>query len=404
MSGLAGIRRIDEFELNEQRLFLRVDFNVPVQNGAITDDNRIQAALPTIRYALDHGAKIVLASHFGRPEKGGDRKQHTLEPVAARLNELLKVEVILVDDPASDAPKGLLRSLKRNQVIMLENLRFDKGETENSQEFALQLASYTDIYINDAFGASHRAHASIDALPRIVEKKGVGFLVAKEVAMLDKVIHQPSHPFTTVLGGSKVSDKIGVIEHLIDSVDSFVVGGAMALTFLQAQNIAVGSSKVEKDKLNFARDLIGRMDARGKFIVLPVDHVIAQKLDANAEARVTPTAAIPEGWMGLDIGPKTVELFARELKKAKTIFWNGPMGVFEMPAFAKGSFAIAKVIAENTGTTIVGGGDSAAAAKESGFADKFTHISTGGGASLEYIQGDKLPGLEAVREKKKPTP
>jgi phosphoglycerate kinase len=401
MSGLTGIRRIDEFDLKGQRVFLRVDFNVPTKNGVITDDNRIKAAIPTIEYALDHGAKIVLASHFGRPEKGGDRKDHSLEPVARRLNELMSVEVILVDDPASDAPKSLLPTLRGRQVVMLENLRLDRRETENAQDFALELASYTDIYINDAFGACHRAHASIDALPRCVDKKGIGFLVAKEVEMLDKVVQSPEHPFITVLGGAKVSDKIGVIDHLIDKVDALIIGGAMAYTFLQAQGLGVGNSKVEKDKLQFARDLIGRMDARGKKILLPVDHVVADKFDEKAQAQVTPTAAIPAGLLGLDIGPKSLELFAAEIKKARTIFWNGPMGVFEMKPFSKGTFGVAQAIAETSGNTIVGGGDSALAAKESGFAEKFTHISTGGGASLEYVQGDKLPGLEAVRQKKK---
>jgi phosphoglycerate kinase len=400
-SALEGIHRIDEFDLNQQRVFIRVDFNVPIQNGVITDDNRIQAALPTIRYALEHKAKVILASHFGRPEKGGERSQYSLEPVAQRLNELLGYEVILVDDPASDAPKGLLQGLQKNQLIMLENLRFDKGETENSREFAVQMAAYTDIYINDAFGASHRAHASIDELPKCVAKKGIGFLMAKEIEMLSRVTDHPEHPFVMVLGGAKVSDKINMIEHLIDRVDTFIVGGAMAYTFLAAQGLSVGSSRVEKDKLAFARDLLGRAEARHKTLLLPVDHVVGEKFDVATTTQITATAAIGEGWMGLDIGPKTIRLFSEAIATGKTIFWNGPMGVFEMAPFAQGTFAIAKAMSQNSGQTIVGGGDSAAAAKESGFAESFTHISTGGGASLEFLQGDKLPGLEALRHKRR---
>lgn len=400
-TGLRGIKLINEFDLKEKRVFIRVDFNVPMEtkNGAqvITDDTRIRAAIPTIRYAMEQGAKIVLASHLGRPESRED-KEFSMEPVGQRLGELLKAEVILVDDPTSDAPKGLLPSLRPNQLILLENLRFEKGETKNAREFALQMAAYTDVYINDAFGASHRAHASIEALPQVIEKKGIGFLIQKEIEMLDVLLHEPKTPYMTILGGAKISDKIPVIENMIDKVDTFFVGGAMAYTFLQAKGIAVGTSRVEKDKVSFARQMIQRIEARDKKIFLPVDHVIANDFLAPSKIETTKDANIPEGFMGLDIGPKTRELYRKELQKAKTVFWNGPMGVFERPEFAKGSFGLAETLSQLTESlTIVGGGDSAAAAEMSGYAGQMSHISTGGGASLEYLQGDKLPGLEVLR-------
>lgn len=399
--GLRGIKTIEDFDLKDKRVFIRVDFNVPMEekNGVqvITDDNRIRASLPTIRFAMEQGAKIVLASHLGRPESADDKK-FSLEPVAARLGDLLKAEVMLIDDPTSDAPKGLLPGLRPNQLIMLENLRFIAGETKNAREFALQMAAYTDIYINDAFGASHRAHASIEALPQAIEKKGIGFLIKKEIEMLDVLLHEPKTPYMVILGGAKVSDKIPVIENMLDKVDQFFVGGAMAYTFLAAKGLPVGNSRVEKDKLNFAREMIKRLDARGKKILLPLDHVIANDFLAPSEIKTTGDAAIPDGYMGMDIGPKTRELFRKELQNAKTVFWNGPMGVFERPEFAKGSFGIAETLSQLTESlTIVGGGDSAAAAEMSGYAGQMSHISTGGGASLEYLQGDKLPGLEVLR-------
>jgi phosphoglycerate kinase len=399
--GLRGIKMIEDFDLSEKQVFIRVDFNVPMEekNGAqvITDDTRIRAALPTIRFAMEKGAKIVLASHLGRPESRDDL-QYSMEPVAIRLGELLKAEVILVDDPTSDAPKGLLPSLRPHQLILLENLRFEKGETKNSHEFALQMAAYTDVYINDAFGASHRAHASIDALPKLIDKKGIGFLIKKEIEMLDVLLYHAKTPYMAILGGAKVSDKIPVLENMIDKIDSFIIGGAMSYTFLAASGIAIGNSRVEKDKVSFAREMIARIKARDKKILLPIDHVIANDFLSPSEIKVTESASIPDGYMGMDIGPKTQELYRKELTRAKTVFWNGPMGVFERQEFSKGSFSIAETLAGLSGAlTIVGGGDSAAAAEASGFADKMSHISTGGGASLEYLQGDKLPGLEVLR-------
>jgi phosphoglycerate kinase len=405
--GLRGIKLISELELREKRVFLRVDFNVPMEGGKITDETRILAALPTLKFALEKGAKLVVASHLGRPlnkpeSRADDRKQFSMEPIAARLNKLLNMDVVLVDDPASDAPKGLLPGLRPNQLILLENLRFADGETKNARDFALRMASYTDVYVNDAFGASHRAHASIEALPEAVEQKGIGFLIEKEIKFLDMLSRQPARPYLAILGGAKASDKIKFFENSIDLIDAYLVGGAMAYTFLAAEKVAIGKSRVEKDKIAFAGEMINRIKARDKRVFLPVDHVVTQDLGSGA-FKVTDGPAIPEGWMGVDIGPKTIELYRRELQKAKTVFWNGPMGVFENEHYAKGTFAVAEALANLSGaTTVVGGGDSAAAAEASGFAEKMSHISTGGGASLEYLQGEKLPGLEVLRQTKAP--
>lgn len=397
-NGLKGIKTIRDFELNEKVVFLRLDLNVPFKDGKISDETRITAALPTIQYAIEKGAKLVLASHLGRPKSAAD-KQYSLEPVAVRLGELLNKEVVLMEEPSTEAMHPILVGLKKNQIVLLENVRFEPGETENSEEFAKQLAAFSDIYINDAFGASHRAHATIDALPRAMKEKGIGFLIEKEIKMLDSLLDKPKKPYLAILGGSKVSDKIAVIEKLIDLVDGFVIGGAMAYTFLRAKGIAVGKSLVETDKINYAREMIARIEARDKSILLPVDHVISQDFKATS-GQVTAGVEIAEGFMGLDIGPKTISNYRAAIKEASTIFWNGPMGVFENPGFAKGTFAIAEALANSSGMKIVGGGDSAAAAEESGYANKMTHISTGGGASLEYLQGDKLPGLEVLRARK----
>ena len=396
-SGLRFIKTIRDLEITDKVVFLRLDLNVPMDGATITDENRIRQSLPTIQYALEKGAKLVMASHLGRPTGPGDTK-YSLEPVANRLTELLGKEVILIEEPGSDAVSHLLLGLKKNQVILLENLRYDPGETANSDELAQKWASFADVYINDAFGASHRAHASIEALPKIMPQKGIGLLIEKEINMLDQLLENPKKPYLAVMGGSKVSDKIAVIEKLIDIVDGFIIGGAMAYTFLRAQGLGVGKSLVETDKLHYAREMIARIQARNKTLLLPVDHVVASDIKA-ARGEVTAGAAIEGDLMGVDIGPKTISQFRAAIMNSATVFWNGPMGVFENKAFAKGTFAIAEILAESNGIKIVGGGDSAAAAEISGFASKMTHISTGGGAALEYLQGDKLPGLEVLRNK-----
>jgi phosphoglycerate kinase len=395
-SGLRGIKTVRDFEFENKVVFLRLDLNVPLEKGKITDYTRIDATLPTINYLVEKGAKIVMASHLGRPKTSKD-KEFSLEPVAKAMSERLTKDVLLVEDPSAKAVKQMLHTLAKDQIILLENVRFEAGETEDSDEFASRLASYTDIYINDAFGASHRAHATIHALPAMIPNRGIGFLIEKEIQMLDGLLLNPKRPYVAILGGAKVSDKIGVIEKLMDVVDAFIIGGAMAYTFLKAQGHFVGKSRVEEDKVKYAKELLARIDARNKTILLPVDHVVTTNITDTANAKVK--KELGEGEMGVDIGPESLKNFSALIKEAGTVFWNGPMGVFETPEFSKGTFGLAKVIAESKGTKIVGGGDSAAAAEQSGFADQMTHISTGGGASLEYLQGDKLPGLEVLRFK-----
>ncbi len=395
-SGLRGIKTVRDFEVENKVVFLRLDLNVPMEKGKITDYTRIDATLPTINYLIEKGAKIVMASHLGRPKTSKD-KEFSLEPVAKAMSERLNKDVLLVEDPSAKAVKQLLHTLAKDQIILLENVRFEAGETEDSEEFASRLASYTDIYINDAFGASHRAHATIHALPAIIPDRGIGFLIEKEIQMLDGLLMNPKRPYVAILGGAKVSDKIGVIEKLMDVVDAFIIGGAMAYTFLKAQGHFVGKSRVEEDKVKYAKELLARIDARNKTILLPVDHVVTTNITDTANAKVK--KELGEGEMGVDIGPETLKNFSALIKESGTVFWNGPMGVFETPEFSKGTFGMAKVIAESKGTKIIGGGDSAAAAEQSGFASQMTHISTGGGASLEYLQGDKLPGLEVLRFK-----
>lgn len=395
-SGLRGIKTVRDFEVENKVVFLRLDLNVPMEKGKITDYTRIDATLPTINYLIEKGAKIVMASHLGRPKTSKD-KEFSLEPVAKAMTERLNKEVLLVEDPNAKAVKQLLHTLNKDQIILLENVRFEAGETEDSEEFATRLASYTDIYINDAFGASHRAHATIHALPAMISNRGIGFLIEKEIQMLDGLLVNPKRPYVAILGGAKVSDKIGVIEKLMDVVDAFIIGGAMAYTFLKAQGHFVGRSRVEDDKVKYAKELLARIDARNKTILLPVDHLVTKSITDTAGASVK--KEFGEGEMGVDIGPESLKNFTALIKEAGTVFWNGPMGVFETPEFSKGTFNLAKVIADSKGTKIIGGGDSAAAAEQSGFADKMTHISTGGGASLEYLQGDKLPGLEVLRFK-----
>lgn len=401
--GLKGIKTISQLAeadgLKGKCVFLRLDLNVPITDGKITDLTRIKASLPTIQFALEKGAKLVVASHLGRPKSAADKK-YSMAPVGEKLGELLDVEIILMDEPSSEGVKHFLSSPMKKQIILLENLRFDPGETENKVELAQIWASYADVYINDAFGASHRAHASIHALPELMQKKGIGFLIEKEITMLEKLFGHPPKPYLAVLGGAKVSDKIPVIEKLMDVVDGFVIGGAMAYTFLKAKGISVGKSLVEVDRLKYAKEMMERIEARGKTLLLPVDHVTSIAFNDVAHIKTTKTSTIDENEMGLDIGPQTVKNYRSALIEAKTVFWNGPMGVFETKEFSNGTFSVARALAESTAFKIVGGGDSAAAAEASGYADKMNHISTGGGASLEYLQGDRLPGLEVLRPRK----
>jgi phosphoglycerate kinase len=404
---LGGIRSIEDLAkveegkggLADRRVFIRVDFNVPLDKKThrITDDSRIVEALPTIKFVVETGAKVILASHLGRP-KPGKTEGLSLEPCGARLSELSGYEVHLPDDCVGDAPKKVIHDLRAGQVCLLENLRFHEGEEKDDDLFARQLAELCDVYVDDAFGAVHRAHASVHALPRLVRDRGMGFLLQKELAALGKLVDRPDKPYVAILGGAKVSDKIEVVEALLGRVDTLCIGGAMANTFLAAQSKNMQKSLVEGDKLALARTIASKAEAKGVRLLLPVDVVAASSLDA-AEGTTVSVDALPEGTMALDIGPRTVELFGKAIERAKTVFWNGPMGLFETPAFSRGTFDIARIMSEVSGFTVVGGGDSAAAVKQAGpdIAKGFDHISTGGGASLELIEGKRLPGVEALR-------
>ncbi|NVI98238.1 phosphoglycerate kinase [Myxococcus sp. AM009] len=391
------IRYIDDLQLTGKRVFIRVDFNVPMDGRRVTDDTRIREAMPTIRRALDMGGKVILASHLGRP-KGPDPKL-SLEPVAARLAELLggKHEVILTDDCVGDGVKKQVKELKEGQVVVLENLRFHKEEEANDEAFARELAALADVYINDAFGTAHRAHASTAGMVPFVKEKAAGFLMRKEIEYLGKVLKNPDKPFVAILGGSKVSDKIKVIESLLPKVDALLIGGAMAYTFLKAQGVEVGKSRVEGDKLSLATRLLEAAHRFKTQLVLPVDHIVGTEPTENSPAQETPDNAIPPDMMGLDIGPKTRAIYSQHIRDARTVVWNGPMGLFEVPKFAEGTRSVAAAMSINTqATTVIGGGDSAAAVEQMGFADKMSHVSTGGGASLEFLEGRDLPGIKAL--------
>jgi phosphoglycerate kinase len=395
-----ALKTIDGLELAGKRVFIRVDFNVPLDDaGKVTDDARIRAALPTIQYAIKARAKVILASHLGRPKgKPEDREKLTLEPAAVRLSELLGEDVILADDCVGDGVRKLAKELKEGQVLLLENLRFHPEEEKNAEPFCRELAALCDVWINDAFGTAHRAHASTAGMAQFVKEKAAGFLIVKEVEYLGKALGSPKRPFVALIGGAKVSDKIKVLESLMSKADAVLIGGAMAYTFLKAQEIAVGRSLVEADKLDMARQVLERAKAKGVDLLLPVDHVCGAEPKETAARLVIDGAAIPDGLMGLDIGPKTLDRYRQRVLAAGTVFWNGPMGLFEQKPWAEGTFGIAKAMAESKAITVVGGGDSAAAVEQAGLIDRMTHVSTGGGASLEFLEGRELPGIKACEE------
>ncbi|ERN19700.1 phosphoglycerate kinase, cytosolic [Amborella trichopoda] len=385
-------------DLKGKRVFVRVDLNVPLDdNQKITDDTRIRAAVPTIKYLMENGAKVILASHLGRPK--GVTPKYSLKPLVPRLSELLGVPVLTADDCIGEAVEKLVASLTEGGVLLLENVRFYKEEEKNDPEFSKKLAALADLYVNDAFGTAHRAHASTEGIAKFLRPAVAGFLMQKELDYLVGAVSNPKRPFAAIVGGSKVSTKIGVIESLLEKCDILLMGGGMIFTFYEAQGFSVGSSLVEEDKLDLATSLLEKAKAKGVALLLPTDVVVADKFAPDAESKVVPASEIPEGWMGLDIGPDSIKTFNDALEPAKTIIWNGPMGVFEFEKFAAGTKAIAKKLAELSEkgvTTIIGGGDSVAAVEQAGLADKMSHISTGGGASLELLEGKPLPGVLAL--------
>ena len=391
-------KSVEDIDVSGKKVIVRCDFNVPQdENGRITDDKRIVAALPTIKYLLEHNAAVILCSHLGRP-KGEFKMKYSLAPVAERLSELLGQKVTLAKDVIGEDAKKLAAALKPGEAMLLENVRFHKEEEKNDPAFAKELASMAEIYVNDAFGTAHRAHASTagiaDYLPAVC-----GFLIQKEISIMGKALADPARPFVAILGGAKVSDKIGVINNLIEKCDTIIIGGGMSYTFMKAMGKEIGTSLCEEDKLDLAKDLMKKAEAKGVKLLLPVDTVCADHFAADATPVVYDAGALPADMMGLDIGPKTIELFSDAVKDAGTVVWNGPMGVFEFDAFAVGTKAVAKAIAASHAVSIIGGGDSAAAVEKLGFADKMTHISTGGGASLEFLEGLELPGIACLEDK-----
>ncbi len=391
-------KTVEDIVVTGKRVLVRCDFNVPLnENGAITDENRIVGAIPTISYLMKNNAKVILCSHLGRP-KGEFNMAYSLAPVAARLSQLLGTDVKMASDVVGDSAKQLCKELADGQVILLENVRFHAEEEKNDPAFAKQLADLAEIFVNDAFGTAHRAHASTagvaDYLPAVA-----GYLIQKEIDIMGKALSNPKRPFVAILGGAKVKDKIGVINHLLDKVDKVIIGGGMGHTFIKALGGNIGASLLDAERLDYAKQVMETAKEKGVEFILPIDKVIADKFSSDANTDIVPAGQIPDGWQGLDIGPETIAYFKSAIKDAGTIIWNGPMGVFEMPKFSTGTFEIAKMVAGSGAVTIIGGGDSAAAVEQLGFADKMTHISTGGGASLEFLEGLELPGIACLQNK-----
>ena len=391
---------VDDINVKGQRVLVRCDFNVPLQDGKITDENRLVASLPTIKKLIADGGKVILCSHLGKP-KGEPKPELSLAPVAVRLSELLGQEVKFAADPEVVGPnaKAAVAAMKDGDVVLLENTRYRIEETKNGEAFSKELASLCDVYVDDAFGTAHRAHCSNVGVTQYVKTAAVGYLMQKEIDFLGNAVNNPARPFVAILGGSKVSSKISVINNLLDKVDTLIIGGGMAYTFMKAQGGKIGTSLCEDDYLDYANDMIKKAADKGVKMLIPVDTVTGDAFSNDANVKVVDAGQIDDGWMGLDIGPKTRELFAKAVKDAKTVVWNGPMGVFEMPNFAAGTVAVAQALADTDAVTIIGGGDSAAAVNQLGFGDKMTHISTGGGASLEFLEGKELPGVAAATDK-----
>lgn len=401
---LLNKKTVDDINAKGKRVLVRCDFNVPLKDGVITDENRINAALPTIQKLINDGAKVILCSHLGKPKNGPEAK-FSLAPVAKRLSEKLGKEVVFAADDTvvGDNAKAAVAAMKDGDVVLLENTRFRSEETKNGEAFSKDLASLCDIYVNDAFGAAHRAHCSTVGVTAFVDEAAVGYLMGKELKYLGNAVENPARPFVTILGGAKVADKLNVIENLLNKADTLIIGGGMAYTFLAAKGYGVGKSLLDDSKIDYCKNMLEKAEAKGVKILLPVDVVAApdfpNPIDAPIETSTFDADAIPADMEGLDIGPKSAELFAQAVKSAKTVVWNGPMGVFENPTLAAGTIAVAKALADTDAVTIIGGGDSAAAVNTLGFGDKMTHISTGGGASLEFLEGKALPGIEAVNDK-----
>ncbi len=401
---LLNKKTIEDLKVQGKRVLVRCDFNVPLKNGVITDENRIVAALPTIQYLIDQGAKVILCSHLGKP-KGEPKPELSLAPVAVRLEEKLGRPVVFAADDTvvGDNAKKAVAEMKEGDVVLLQNTRYRAEETKNGEAFSRDLASLADLFVNDAFGAAHRAHCSTVGVASYVEESANGYLMAKEIKFLGNAVEDPVRPFVTILGGAKVADKLNVIENLLNKADTLIIGGGMAYTFLAAKGYSVGTSLLDSEKIDYCREMLARAEAKGVKLLLPIDCKIAKAfpdpIDGPIDIEVVAADAIPADQMGLDIGPKTAELFATEVKNAKTVVWNGPMGVFENPTLAEGTIAVAKALAETDATTIIGGGDSAAAVNTLGFGEKMSHTSTGGGASLEFLEGKELPGIVAMSDK-----